>query len=117
MPTAAPEAHSTPAELVARAGDALALARSADTPEALDDLHRALLALGGAFEVTDPADLGTVATWYALDAAAAVWDAARREAAMADGHRDPVRYAPRLLPLEAARHAVMAARAALGGAA
>ncbi len=99
MPQAAPDTHSTPAELVERAADALDLAHSTPTPEALDDLHRALLTLAGAFEVTNPPDLPTVATWYALDAAAAVRDAG------------PLR------PLTVAEHAVRTARAALDAAA
>jgi hypothetical protein len=103
----------TPADLLEQADDALVLAQQTQDVEPLDDLHRALLALAGAYDVTSPPDLRTVATWYALDAAAAIWDAARREESIRAGHRDPVRYAPRLLPLAAASHAVMAARAAL----
>jgi hypothetical protein len=63
--------------------------------------------------VTSPLDLPAAAIRYALDDAAAVWDAARREESTAEGRRGPVR-APRLQPLEVAKHAVLAARSAIG---
>jgi hypothetical protein len=91
----------TPAEAVVHAAAALDLAQHDDTGDSLYALHRALLTLANVFEVTGPADLPTVATWYALDAAAAVRDAAKRHDA------------PRRPPLTAAEHAVLTARAAL----
>jgi len=91
------------AELIARAAEALDHARHANVDaEALDELHAALLALAGAFEVTGPPDLGTVATWYALDAAAFI---------RATSHDTP-----RRPHLAAAEHAILTARACAEGA-
>lgn len=54
-----------------------------------------------------------IAAWYLRDASAVMWDAAERQRHVAAGGRDPVRYAPALLPLEIARRAVTAALTAI----